>query len=371
MQKSCGKHSPMGPPSLAEQLETARTRTSDLRTQAHGLPTLPPLLQETFEELQATLEELHVAEEELRQQNEELESAQHALETERQRYQELFDCAPETYLVTDLHGIIREANTAAAALLGVSTRALRGKPLANYVGEAARGEFRQKLLSLAGTASSTVRLPLALAPRGGKAVAAEASVTRTFSAVGEAPVLLWVVRDLSERLEAEQARLALVQEQAARWQAEQMEQQFREQTLLLEALLTTAPTGFAFVSMDGQFLRANGALAEIMDISPEDFAGRSLAEVVGETNWPLLLPLFQQVSEGSAGPDTEIAYRRKDGSLRHLLLSHHAVQTEDMMLGVGLVISDITGRKAAESALQATYEREHRIAEVLQRSMLR
>lgn len=356
---------------MAEQLETARTRTANLQNQALGLSGQPPLLQETFQELQATLEELNVAEAEMHQQNEELDSAQHLLQAEHQRYQELFDFAPESYLVTDLHGAIREANTTAAALLGVSARTLKGKPIANYVSADTRSEFRQQLLGMAGPAAGLVRLPLALAPRQGKPVMAEASVTRAYNATGNNPALLWVVRDLTERIEAEQARLALVQEQAARWKAEQMEQQLREQSALLETLLTTAPTGFAFVSGEGQFLRANDALAQMMGVSAEECVGKSAAEVLGEINWQRLQPVFRQAVQGIVGSDAEIEYRQKGGAVRHLLISHYAVKTEDAMMGVGLVVSDITARKSVEATLQAAYDREHRIAEVLQRSMLR
>ncbi len=131
-----------------------------------------------------------MAEAELRQQNEELASAQQMLEAERQRYQELFDFAPESYLVTNMYGMIREANTAAAALLGVSARALKGKPIANYVSAETRSEFRQHLLGLAGPAAGLARLPMALAPRQGKPVMTEASVTRAYSAAGDGPALL-------------------------------------------------------------------------------------------------------------------------------------------------------------------------------------
>lgn len=328
-------------------------------------------MQETFQELQATLEELHVAEEELRQQNEELDAAQQLIEAERQRYQELFDFAPEGYLVTDLHGLIREANAAAATLLGVSMRTLKGKPFANYIGEETRGEFRRRLRGLAGPATGLVRLPLTLAPRQGRPIAVEASVTRAFSADRDSPALLWVVRDMTERMEAERIRLALVQEQAARWKAEQLQQQFREQSTLLEMLLTTAPTGFAFVREDGHFLRANDALAQMLGVSPDEFRGGSIAALLGESNWQTLLPLFHRAVRGEAGPDAEIAHRQADGALHHLLISHYAVQTEEATLGVGMVVSDITERKAAEATLQTAYDREHKIAEVLQRSMLR
>src|SRR5579884_3716036 len=49
------------------------------------------------------------------------------------RGQELFDFAPEGYLITDLQGIILQANYAAAAMLQTRKEFLVGKPLLFYV----------------------------------------------------------------------------------------------------------------------------------------------------------------------------------------------------------------------------------------------
>src|SRR5918999_6235962 len=81
----------------------------------------------------SAVEELRVAVEELRQQNEELTIAQKNLQDERCRYQELFDCAPDGYLVTDVQGVISEANRAAVRLLNVPQPELTGKPLITYL----------------------------------------------------------------------------------------------------------------------------------------------------------------------------------------------------------------------------------------------
>lgn len=105
-------------------------------------------LEQTNQELQITLEELQVAEEEVRQQNEELAAAREALELERQRYQDLFEQAPDGYLVTDSWGKIQAANRAAAALLRVEQDNLVGKPLINYIAMPERQEFRTRLAQL-------------------------------------------------------------------------------------------------------------------------------------------------------------------------------------------------------------------------------
>src|SRR5437867_3244950 len=78
---------------------------------------------------QEAVEELHTAEEELRAQNEALIASSVAVEAVRQRYRELFNFAPDCYLVTNPRGVIREVNRAAAALFGRPARFFRGKPL--------------------------------------------------------------------------------------------------------------------------------------------------------------------------------------------------------------------------------------------------
>jgi PAS domain S-box-containing protein len=93
-------------------------------------------------ELEAGLQEIEALWEELRGQ------AQH-LASERQRYSEFFDYAPDAYLITDGHGAIREANRAAAELLEVAARELQDKPIALFSPEDERQSFRAQLIRAA------------------------------------------------------------------------------------------------------------------------------------------------------------------------------------------------------------------------------
>jgi PAS domain S-box-containing protein len=90
-------------------------------------------------ELEAGLQEIEALWEELRNQS-------HVLASERQRYSEFFEYAPDAYLITDSHGTVREANRAAAELLGVPARSLEGRPLVNMVAEPGRRDFRARLV---------------------------------------------------------------------------------------------------------------------------------------------------------------------------------------------------------------------------------
>jgi PAS domain S-box-containing protein len=132
--------------SFSQRVTVMRDRLAQLfehaTTSVNSIPTLTP---SAFKELGVASEELQVAVEELRQQNEELAAALTAVALERQRYQDLFEFAPEAYLVTDLTGIIQEVNQVAAQVLGVSPVFLVGKPLPLFVSERDRQFFRTKL----------------------------------------------------------------------------------------------------------------------------------------------------------------------------------------------------------------------------------
>ncbi len=98
-------------------------------------------MRETILELQTTIEELKVAEEEIRQQNEELIAVREELHAEHQRYVELFECAPDGYMVTDTKGVIQEINREGARQLNVNGENLVGKPLVIFIAKDDRVKF--------------------------------------------------------------------------------------------------------------------------------------------------------------------------------------------------------------------------------------
>ena len=162
----------------------------------------PELLIDSIRELRTALEELHVAEEELRQQNEELEVTRRVVERERQRYQDLFEFAPDGYLVTDRQGIVREANSAAAVLLNLSQKFLIGKPLANFIPDEERSAFRSQLNRL----QNIERLrewEVRLKRRGDDRFDAALSVVSVRDWEGTLLGWRWLIRDVTARKQAE------------------------------------------------------------------------------------------------------------------------------------------------------------------------
>jgi CRP-like cAMP-binding protein len=102
----------------------------------------PDLLPEAFKELITTSNILRLAAEELYQQNEELVRIQHSLERECQSYKDLFELAPEAYLITNGIGIIEAANRAACNLLNVSKSFIIDKSINDFVATEQCQHFR-------------------------------------------------------------------------------------------------------------------------------------------------------------------------------------------------------------------------------------
>jgi PAS domain S-box-containing protein len=110
------------------------------------------VLPKVFDELDRAFEELQAVEAELLQQREQLLHIREHLEAERQTYQELFDHAPISYLLTGPGGVIRRANQAAAALFKTTEKKMIGRSLALYVPEGGRRSFLRTISELSSTA---------------------------------------------------------------------------------------------------------------------------------------------------------------------------------------------------------------------------
>lgn len=118
-------------------------------------------LQVIYEELQTNLDAAILVEQQLLQQN--------------QHYYDLFQTSPIAYAVTDVNGVILEANQAIAQLLNVPQAYLVGKPLILYVAESDRLDFRTRLNQLY-QSSDTQVWPIGLCPRSGEPFAAQLQV---------------------------------------------------------------------------------------------------------------------------------------------------------------------------------------------------
>jgi PAS domain S-box-containing protein len=170
---------------------------------------VPPegVAREALAELQATLEALRISHEELTAQNDALAESRGFLEVEHDRYRALFFNAPVAYVVTDVRGVITQANRAAITLFNVDERFLMSKPLPTFVVPAHRAGMRQAMLSAAAT-GERIRGEWDVQPRRHPPLPAAVDVA-LLRGTPSADALLWLLQDMStvEELRIRSGRL--------------------------------------------------------------------------------------------------------------------------------------------------------------------
>lgn len=325
-----------------------------------GKPVRPRgLLPQALEELQLSVEELRVADEEMRVQNEELSRSRLRLEAERQRYQDLFEFAPDGYLVTDLDGTILEANRAASRLLNISPRFLKKRSLGTLIAMPDLSEFQARLQVLARPGleqSSEWTVQMRRRPSG----RFPAAVTAAFysGVLGEPPTLRWLVRDITERVHAEEARAELARVRAARAEAEEVQRRTKEILESVTDMQVALDRDWRIVSLNASSTR----LLQSAGHDPEAAIGQMLWDAYPiSRGWEFEQETMQAVRAGQ-----RVDFEAYSEDLKRWF----QVRVFPQENGVALYSQDITERKESEAALQAAYARERRIAETLQEILL-
>ena len=134
-----------------------------------------------------------------------------------------------------------------------------------------------------------------------------------------------------------------------------------ESLALLDTLLAGAPAGLAFLDRDFRFIRLNDALAAMIGPPRQEILGHTVREMVPQL-WPTLGPLLRGVLEtGESAVNLEVTGETEaaPGQRRSWLVSYYPVRIDQGdVLGIGVVVVEITERKRAEE------EREHLLEQV-------
>ncbi|MEA5623131.1 EAL domain-containing protein [Nostoc sp. UHCC 0251] len=151
------------------------------------------ILTEAFEKLHTAMEELLIA-------SEELEVTRAAVQKERQRYQDLFEFAPDGYLVTNVVGTIQEANHAASTLLGVHQKYLVGKPLIIFIAQQDRQSFSLQMNNF----QELLNWEINLQPRKGKPFPATIRASAVYDFQGKQVGWRWLLCNISKHKQSEE-----------------------------------------------------------------------------------------------------------------------------------------------------------------------
>jgi PAS domain S-box-containing protein len=211
---------------LTKSLKEAANRYHELLQRSRGAYGHKANVEtEALHELSTTIEELNVTGEELRVQNQALRDAYVDVEKRRQHYEDLFTLIPDAYLVTDVYGTILEANNASEKLLGMSADRLRGKPLAVFIAEEHRRDFRRNLGDLR-SADDRVEWTAMIVPRSGTPIRSTMRAARIRDQASHER-LGWIIRDTTEKQRVVTLGQRFAEEQNARIEAERAGRRFR------------------------------------------------------------------------------------------------------------------------------------------------
>jgi two-component system cell cycle sensor histidine kinase/response regulator CckA len=182
---------------------------------------------------------------------------------ERGHYQELFELAPDAYVVTNLDGIISEANRSASRLFSIAPDFLTGKALAPYIEREDRPRFRALLHDAKRADHQTI--PFKLRTPAGRRLYAELTYSVIEGMDGEPLGFRWLIRDVTaqERL-ARQIRTlnAELESRVAERTADlQAAQQLSEELLYREQAARRAAEASEAQSRHVQKLESIGVLA--------------------------------------------------------------------------------------------------------------
>jgi PAS domain S-box-containing protein len=123
---------------------------------------------------------------------------------------------------------------------------------------------------------------------------------------------------------------------------------------LLEALLAAAPVGFGFLDADLRFIRLNAALASMHGVDRHKAVGQPYSAVWKEMPSDLAEKLSAALENGTPVIDHEARLQGTDGGAStHVLARFYPLRDRDGgIVGVGIVVFDITERTASQQAMQ-------------------
>jgi len=292
---------------------------------------LPPseLQAKLLAELNLALHELQAAALELLRQNNEIEE-------ERSRYQDLFDFAPDGYLVTDGEGVIIEANLAATQLFKVSRALLIGKPLAMFVRYEDRLQFRTRLAEKkAGNVLQSDNWELYMTSSQREPFPVSLTVGNVVTSSGKTSELRWLLRDITESKKIEEAlRLS--------------EQMFAK-------AFHNNQTPMAISTLNNVFIDVNSCFAEMLGCNPEDMLGKSVQELNLWFDIEESTKMCNLLSEKGFFRDFECKFKDKSGDIGFCLGSGSLINFNGEQCVIYSEIN-ITDRKKNEDALRKSKE---------------
>ena len=148
---------------------------------------------------------------------------------------------------------------------------------------------------------------------------------------------------------------------ALRERAQRVSRETEEALGFLTAVFERAPVGIALLDTDLRFVRVNDHITEINGVHAADHVGRTIADVLPGLPPEVAADAAEVARTGRRVSQMEVvgSTPARPGVMRHWIVSYWPVRTPltDELVGVGIVVDEVTERRSAERALRAQTDR--------------
>jgi PAS domain S-box-containing protein len=279
-------------------------------------------------ELQEACAEQEQREEALRRRLDEVEALQAATQEQLLHFRELFEYAPDAYLVTDLAGNIRAVNHTATVLFETPAEFLLNKPLPFFIAAKDRREFYSWLARLNVLGEVIQRRQVRLQPRSGREIHADLTTVSIVDQEERSSGLRWLLRDVTER--------------------QRLEESLRAEKGFSDTLLEAAQVLILVLDGDAVLLRTNAYLETVTGCRRDVLAGSAWLAVLPEESRPVMRETLQDVFTIGRLQRWTSPLQTRDGRRRTIAWSARPVVPTASKRAVLLVGHDITDLEAAQ-----------------------
>jgi diguanylate cyclase (GGDEF)-like protein/PAS domain S-box-containing protein len=270
------------------------------------------------------------------------------LRRSEEKYRSILENIEDGYAELDLHGNFIFFNEALCKIQGYPREELIKKTYRDLMDEENAKKIFARYNKVYTTGESEKEVPYEIITKSGLRKHLETSITPMKDASGRIFAFRGIVRDVTERKQAEEV-------------LRQSEEKYR-------TIIETIQDGYFETDLTGKFTFVNDAECNNLGYTREELIAMERAQYAGEKNRKLLINLFIEIYKtGIPVKAYNLEFTKKDGTTSYNEISVSLIRnSKGEPVGFRGIARDVTERKQAEEALQKSEERYRTILENMQ-----
>lgn len=265
-----------------------------------------------------------------------------ALRKSEEKYRAIFESFHDVYYRTDKEGLVTVISPSVRTHAGYDPEDIIGHPVTDfYLNPEDREIFIQKLKETGAVNDYELKLKA----KDGSVIETSMSAHITVGDDGESTGVEGILRDISERKQAEKA-------------LKESEEKYRD---LIENLSEVIYS----LDASGKVLYVSPAIQSLAGYAPKEVIGQNFAGIIHADDLGRATKIIQKILQGESASN-EYRIRAKSGKIRWIHTSSRPVFKGKQVVGLQGVLTDITERKEAERELK---ESEKKYRELIEKSL--